>query len=164
VPIDVTVTLSHAQVRQLLSSPGGPVVADLLRRGNNVRNAALMNMRSMGIGNKVGHGQLAGSIVVEPVTIDGVPAVQIGSRLPYAIFVHDGTGIYGPTGQPIRPRRAKALRWPGINQKAGFHGGTRYQGRRRYKAGKTKNFIFARSVRGVPPRPFLREALPAAKD
>jgi hypothetical protein len=160
-PIGVTITLNRDQVQALLHSPGGPIVADLYRRGNNVRNQALANMRSMGIGNKVGHGQLAGSIVVEPIMRGDLPAVRIGSRLPYAIFVHEGTGIYGPRGTVIRARNGGVLRWPTINQGAGYSGG-RYQGRRRYKGGAQHGYTFARFVRGVPGRPFLVEALPAA--
>lgn len=31
----------------------------------------------------------------------------------YAPYVEFGTGIYGPQGQPITPKSAKALYWPG---------------------------------------------------
>lgn len=54
----------------------------------------------------------------------------------YARYVHEGTGIYGPEGRPIRPRRARVLSW-------------RNGGRRRYAA----------SVRGQRPQPFLWEGL-----
>ena len=52
----------------------------------------------------------------------------------YAIFVHEGTGIYGPVGEPIRPKVKKALFWPGAEHPV-------------------------KSVRGMKPRPFLKEAL-----
>lgn len=153
-PVEVTVRLDQAALRTMFVSPQGPVVQDLLRRGNNVRNQALMNLRSMGIGSKVGHGALAGSHVVELADRGGSPVVRIGSRLPYAIFVHEGHGV-------ILPVRASILRWPAINQGAGYSGG-RYQGRRRYKAGAQSGYVFARRVGPVAGRPWLAEALPAA--
>lgn len=58
----------------------------------------------------------------------GPDAVIIGNRQRYAAF-QSGTGIYGPTGQPIKPRGGKVLAF-GVG------------GRR---------FAF-RSVRGAPPR------------
>jgi hypothetical protein len=152
--ISVSVSIDPATARQLISSPAGPVVRDLLRRGNNVRNRALLNMRSMRIGAKTGTGALAQSIVVELIELNGLPGVRIGSRLPYAIYVHEGTGIYAGRGM-IRPRSAKVLRWPAIAS-AGSP--------RRYSGGATKAYVFARAVKGVPSRPFLRDALSAAAD
>ena len=39
----------------------------------------------------------------------------IGTNVKYAAFVHDGTGIHGPAGRRITPRRASVLvfRWMG---------------------------------------------------
>ncbi len=64
----------------------------------------------------------------------------------YAGYHQTGTGIHGPSGQPIRPKRAKALSF-----KAG--------GNRKSKAGK----FFARSVKGAPARKMVPDdgALPA---
>lgn len=59
----------------------------------------------------------------------GPDAVIAGNRQPYGAF-QSGTGVYGPTGQPITPKRGKALSWKGAG------------GRR---------FAF-KSVRGAPPR------------
>lgn len=58
----------------------------------------------------------------------GPDAVTIGNNAKYAKF-QLGTGIYGPTGRPIVPKRAKMLSWK--------MGGQRF---------------FFRSVRGAPPR------------
>lgn len=30
----------------------------------------------------------------------------------YAVWVHEGTGVYGPSGKSIKPRRKKALKTP----------------------------------------------------
>ncbi|MEE1774444.1 HK97 gp10 family phage protein [Streptomyces sp. JV185] len=62
---------------------------------------------------------------------------EVYSDLEYAAYVHEGTGIYGPTGQPIRPVRARVLSWQP-------RGGPR---------------AFARSVKGQRPNPFLLRAL-----
>lgn len=145
-PLTVIVRLDPDEIRAITRSPDGPAFAELMRRGNNVRNAALQNMRSMGIGAKTGTGSLAASIVVEPVYSGGSLAVRIGSRLPYAIVVHDGHGEIRPKGHPF-------LRWPNI-------GGSP----RRYKGGKTAAYVFARKVRPMPGKPFLRNALSAAAD
>lgn len=154
-PVGVRVTFDRAALLAMVTTGQGPVVRDLLRRGNNVKNQALLNYRSMGIGNKVGTGALLGSHVVQLVTDDdGFPAVIIGSRLRYARWVHEGHGV-------IVPVRARVLRWPAVNQSAGYQGG-RYRGRRRYRAGATAAYVFARRVRPVAGRPWLRDALPAA--
>lgn len=59
--------------------------------------------------------------------------VVVGYQTAYALFQHEGTGIFGPTGKPIVPVEKKALSWVGKD------------GVRR----------FAKSVKGVRPRKFL---------
>lgn len=56
----------------------------------------------------------------------------------YAKF-SKGTGVYGPSGQPIRPKTAKALRVPGPVRRGG---GGRF----------TSGAAFFRSVKGQPQR------------
>jgi len=58
----------------------------------------------------------------------GPDAVIVGNRQRYAAF-QSGTGVYGPTGQPIKPKGGKALS---------------------FKVGG-RRFAF-KSVRGAPPR------------
>lgn len=147
----VKVVWQRNEVAALISARG-PIAADLMRRGHNVRNQALMNMRTMGVGKKVGTGTLARSIVVELATRAALIVVRVGSRLPYAIYVHEGHGV-------IRPVRAKALRWP-----ATASGESRRPARRRYKGGQTERYIFSKYVRPVAGKPFLREAISAALD
>lgn len=55
----------------------------------------------------------------------------------HAMWVHQGTGLYGPHRQRIRPKRAKFLHWTD-------KGGQEW---------------FRRSVRGMKGRPFLTDAL-----
>jgi len=57
----------------------------------------------------------------------------------YAKFVHDGTGIYGPRKKPIFPVRAKVLSF-------------RINGKK----------IFAKSVKGQKPNPFLKKGIDSA--
>lgn len=57
---------------------------------------------------------------------------------PYALYQHEGTGIYGPKRRPIKPKRGKFLVW---------------------KDPDSGRLIFAREVRGVPPKKFLTKAV-----
>ncbi|MDI6840437.1 MAG: hypothetical protein QMD71_06300 [bacterium] len=62
----------------------------------------------------VDHGRLAGSFQLSQ--LDEM-AWKIWSGVHYALHVHEGTGIHGPTGQPyeIRPVNKKALYWAGAD-------------------------------------------------
>jgi hypothetical protein len=120
---------------------------DLHQRGNRVLNRARQLV-------PVDTGTLRASLTMEHITVGGAPAVRIGSSLPYAIYRHEGTGIYGPKGAPIRPKSGKYLRWPATNNSGA--------GRRRYSGGATAAYVFARQVKGTPGVAFLLDALPAA--
>jgi phage gpG-like protein len=41
-------------------------------------------------------------------------SVEVGTNIPYGRWNQEGTGIYGPTGQPIFPTKKKALAFNGI--------------------------------------------------
>jgi hypothetical protein len=142
----VVIRLDAAAVTQMMKGPGGAVMIDLEHRAQRVLNMA----RTLC---PVDQGTLRGSLHKEPVTVGGDPAYRIGSPLEYAIYVHEGTGIYG-SGSPIRPTSGQFLRWPAKNQSGA--------GNRRYKAGATAAFVFARQSSGSPGRPFLLQALQAA--
>ncbi|MFG2225389.1 HK97 gp10 family phage protein [Streptomyces sp. NPDC048644] len=85
----------------------------------------------------VDDGQLRASIRSETRQRGSEVVGEVWSSLEYAAYVHEGTGIYGPTGRPIRPVRARVLSWQP-------QGGGR---------------VFAREVRGQRPQPFLADAL-----
>lgn len=57
----------------------------------------------------------------------------------YAIYRIKGTGIYGPRGRPITPKSAKVLVFRGADG----------------------NLVYAKSVKGTRPSPFLVDALKA---
>lgn len=135
--------LDLAAVQALLTSPQGGVTRDLLRRGLQVETQAKRNLGGIGGPKRVDTGRLRASITTQVVLRDGAPAVVVGTNVVYARWIHDGTGIYGPKGQRIQPKRAKRLRWPD----------PRRPGR----------YIFARSVAGIRPNPFLKNALSAAR-
>lgn len=122
---------------------------DLRIRANRVLNAARR-------GAPVDTGRLRASLTV---TFNrgpgGEPVARIGSNEPHAIWVHEGTGIYGPRHAMIHPRRGRFMVWPAINNSG--------SGNRRYAGGKTQFYVFARQTRGMPGRPFLLNALDAAR-
>lgn len=122
---------------------------DITRRANRVQNDARSRV-------PVDTGRLRNSIVVEYFTAPGgAPAARIGSNLEYALFRHEGTGIYGPRGQMIRPRSGRFMVWPVKNNSG--------SGNRRYSGGRTSRYAFARQTRGTPGVPFLLLALDAAR-
>lgn len=141
-----TVTYSHrldlAAVQRLLTSSNGGVVRDLLRRGLLVETQAKRNLGGIGGPKRVDTGRLRASIATQVVHRNGAPAVIVGTNVNYAILVHEGTGIYGPRHAPIRPRRAKRLR---------------------FKPKGSRRFVYARQVRGMAPNRFLVNALAAAR-
>lgn len=121
----------------------------LRTRANAVLNAARR-------GCPVDEGRLRASLTIEYRTgPGGEPIARIGSNLPYAIFVHEGTGLYGPRGTYIYPRSGRFLVWPAKNNSG--------VGRRRFEGRRTSTYVFARRSRGMPGRPFLLNALDAAR-
>ena len=78
-------------------------------------------------------GDLRASLTVQELD---ATTVAMGTNLDYAIFVHQGTGLYGPFQRRITPIRKKALFWPGARHPV-------------------------KSVAGQRPQPFLETALAA---
>lgn len=128
----VRIEVNNRFMARLLRSPAGPVAKNMLTRGRRVRDAARRNVNSR-------TGTLARSIEVSLVTRGEGTGAQVGTSLFYARYVHDGTGIYGPTGRPIRPQRGKVMV---------FQGNT--------------GTVFARTVKGQRGTHFLERALRAA--
>ncbi|MCF8610064.1 HK97 gp10 family phage protein [Gordonia sp. HY285] len=97
----------------------------------------------------VDEGTLRASIDYVATVENGSAKVVIGSPLPYAEYLHTGTGIYGPKGTPIVPVTRKALKfkWDG--------GGVNTRSKDK------RGFVFAKSVKGIKPNPFLADALEA---
>jgi hypothetical protein len=135
----------------ILDSPQGGTARDLLRRGLRVESAAKRNLGSNP--KRVDTGRLRGSVTHQLLTTTGARgsrlSMRVGTNVSYARMVHDGTGIYGPYGEVIRPKNKKVLRW-----RSKAYGA---------KKGKSKGYAFARYVVGMRPNPFLKKAIPAAR-
>jgi hypothetical protein len=135
----VEVTFNGAALRSLAVQASAD---DLRVRANRVVSRARQLV-------PVDRGQLRGSIAVEFTQSSEGAVARIGSNLPYAIFVHEGTGVFGPRGTPITPKNGQYLVFkprsprPGTTSKSGF--------------------VFARSVQGMKGTPYLRDALDAAR-
>lgn len=100
--VSVRIEINGSALNRLLRSPGGPVARDMLRRGRKVQAAARRRINSR-------TGNLSRSIEVSIVIVNRTAGARIGTDLYYARFVHDGTGIHGPSRRPIKPTRKKAL-------------------------------------------------------
>lgn len=135
--------INQGRLGQILVSPTGPVARDMLRRGLLVEGRA-KQLLAGGSGRpaRIDTGRLRASITTRMVVDRGVPVARIGTGVRYALWVHEGTGIYGPRRTVIRPRRAKVLR---------------------FKPKGSTRFIYRPQVRGMKPNRFLVDALPAAR-
>lgn len=67
--------------------------------------------------------------------------IQMSNSAKYAVYLNEGTGVYGPRGKPITPVKAKVLHWE--------KGGTHY---------------FAKSVSGVKGQHFVEKSLDSVEE
>ena len=83
-------------------------------------------------------GTLGRRIEVGPVQrSESSMAIEVGTNVPYARYVEEGTGLYGPKGAMIYPKHASVLSWV-------IAAGTR---------------MYARSVRGMAGWHFMEKAI-----
>lgn len=113
---------------------------DMHRRGDNVKGAAKRHLR-YGSPARYWTGALSASIEVDMFRHDKAFGARIGTSIYYAKWVHDGTGIFGPRGTPITPVTADYLAFV-------RKGGSRVERRK--------------SVAGMKPNPFMKNAISAA--
>lgn len=125
--------IHQSEVNKLLYATSGPVVRKVTADTRRVQSYARAYA-------PVDKGPLRSSITAEVAAQPSQNRVVgvVGSRLPYAIYQEKGTGIYGPRGAPIRPKRAKRLVFV---PKGG------------------SQVVFAREVRGARPQRYLERAL-----
>ena len=83
-------------------------------------------------------GNLVGAIVRQRT--DGGGEVIVSGAAPYAVYVHEGTGIWGPGKKPIKPVQKRALAWAGAG-----------------------GMVVRRAVKGQPPNRFADRAEAAAR-
>lgn len=105
----VTNVINKAALEALLKSHDGAVAKDITRRGLRVVSAAKRNLSSNP--SRVDTGRLRSSISFRLVSVNGSLTGRVGTNVKYAIFVHEGTGLFGPRHTLIVPRNKKALRW-----------------------------------------------------
>jgi hypothetical protein len=98
------VRLDRAAMDRLLRRPGGPVhnhIAELTRR---TETRAKLNIR-------VRSGATRASITSSVRTRGTLVVGRVWTPSKVGYWLHEGTGIYGPRGRPIRPVRAQFLRF-----------------------------------------------------
>lgn len=137
----VEITINDAEVDRLLRSADGDVYKAVERVVLATRNLAV----SMA---PVDDGPLRASLRTRMQATSREVKGWVYSNLDYSLYVHEGTGIYGPRGQPIRPKRGQYLVFEARNAR------TTPRGR--------GNLVFAREVRGQRPQRYLLNALRAA--
>lgn len=134
--------VNQRRLQQLLRGPNGAVATDLLRRGARVVNRAKLLLTGRGSRHpaRVDTGRLRSDVGVRLIYVRRSPVARVGTGIRYSIWIHDGTGIYGPRRTRIVPRTKRALSFR-------VAGGGR---------------VTVRSVRGIRPNNFLSAALEAA--
>jgi hypothetical protein len=142
--VSVKVDLHHAQIRNFLYAPHGPVVRGVRGWSEQVRDLAVARAPKV-------TGELAASSVVEMSTRPGFVVGVITFRARHALWVHEGTGIFGPRRRAIRARGGGLLKFRS--------GSGRLSGSQRLSGRFNGGYTYTRSVRGQPGKPFLVWAL-----
>jgi hypothetical protein len=139
--------VNHAEYYSLFNSPSGGIARDMNRRGIRVQSAAKNNLSgTTGSGPKrIDTGHLRSSLTHELFFLGGNIGTRVGTNVHYSMYVHEGTGIYGPKHMPIRPKTKNILAW-----KSAVYGA---------KKGKYAGWAFATSVKGMVPNRYLTNAL-----
>lgn len=134
----VQITLNEPEIQRLLRSPDG----DVYKAVNDV----VLATRNLAVSlAPVDDGPLRASLRTKMDVTSRMVKGWVYSDLEYALYVHEGTGIYGPKGTPIKPKRGKYLVFQARNA--------------RTTASGRGNLVFARQVRGQRPQRFLLDAL-----
>lgn len=134
----VNIEIDESALDRLLRSPEGEVGQAVRRVVIATRNLAVAKA-------PVDEGPLRASLRTEFDFGSRYVKGWVYSDLEYALYVHEGTGIYGPKGQPIVPKRGKYLVFESRNARTTARG----------RGAK----VFARQVKGQRPQRFLLEAL-----
>jgi hypothetical protein len=74
-----------------------------------------------------------------------------------ALYIEEGTGLFGPKHRRITPKAAKALRWA-----AGPAGSLRLSGAIRKGNPGGAGYVFARSTKGMEARPYVQKSVKQA--
>jgi len=140
---DVKITLHRIPIFELLYAPSGDV-HNLVERTTNAVHLAILRETPVMTGAMVG--TISKDIRVAPGrSVTGV--VQSDDEA--ALWVQQGTGVYGPTGQRIRPSN------PGVRRAPDRKGGPVLRWPNRGGAG----FLYRKSVAGQEANPFMWRGL-----
>lgn len=129
--MSVQVRLDERVITQSLRTTGGPVGRGLFGVATRVEARAKRKA-------PVNTGRLRSSIKKRVVNRGGEVQAIVSADVKYAAFVHEGTGIYGPRRRRITPRAGAFLV---------------------FTPKGTSDVVFARTVAGIRPNPFLADAL-----
>jgi hypothetical protein len=132
----VRVRINEAELRRLTTARSREVVRHADRIGRRTVNAA---KRRAPVDDGIGRSSIDHTVEIAP----GRLIMRAGSPLQYMYWQDIGTGIYGPRKQPIVPVTRKFLRFE-------VKSGTLAKGKR--------PVVYARSVKGVKPTRWLRDA------
>jgi phage gpG-like protein len=124
------IRINDAAVQKMLRNPKGQVAKGILKIGKKVERKAKRLV-------PVDHGVLRNSISTELIIRRG-PVARIGTKVKYALYVHEGTGIYGPKNSPIIARPGKVMA---------------------FTLRKSGKLIFTKKIKGMKGTPYLRNAL-----
>lgn len=134
----VSVTLNRPEIATLL-------VGRARRIGQAVRRGAARRAPKES-------GRLAGSLFVVVGYVPGIVFAEIGTHLDYGLWQHEGTGIYAGRGM-IRSKTGKVMRFKPGRRVGPLPKGVSHPSR------AARPWVFARAVKGLPPNPFLVQAL-----
>lgn len=129
--------MRHAAIADFLHSPSGPIhraVASRVRKTDAIATATAPVGKAKKSGARLKNDRTSG-VRDEGHRLVGFVSFNVG----YALYVTKGTGIYGPRGQVIKPKTKQFLKFT-------LPDGT---------------VIYAKSVKGQRPNPFLVDALKA---
>lgn len=146
----VSVDLHRPQIAALF-------VSRARRLGNNVQRGAQRRAPKRS-------GRLAASLYVRILLMPGVVVAVVGTPLAYGEYQHEGTGIYGPRGRPIRAKSGGVMRFVPGRPRGPVTGSGNFQslGARARSRRRSGGLAYAREVKGVPGQPYLVDALYAA--
>jgi hypothetical protein len=133
--VGIKINLDTAKANAAITKAGQKAMADIVR---DIHSDALQhspvktanNRRSLAF-EVSGYG--GGEGVVDDSKVQGA----VYSTSGYGGYLEIGTGIYGPSGKMITPKNKKMLAWKDDDGK----------------------WIFARAVRGIAPRPYIKPAV-----
>lgn len=133
--------LNTVTVEQTILAEAKPAMA----RGMKAVQAEYM--RRAARSRRTGH--MLRTIVSDATRVGNIIYGWVGAGAFYARYLEEGTGLYGKRNRWITAKGGGMLRWPA-------RGGATLAGRPR--SGKPGQYIYARRVRGIRPRRFLRDA------